>query len=553
MKILKNDLINIIQQNLVEADSYSRKFGKRYDQTTELEKYVDVQENGICKYAIRMMGGSQTGINPDYRFANPRGIYCYPLTSKIYDQLIYDELPYVSKAEHIVVFELQRTDKWLDVNAQDKYPNWLDICRQMTENAQKMSGKIDQSQNIDFDLILSESEDEGKHWNLSDGAKIYDFGYILKHYFFEKVFLKYDSSGEEVYRNKQAVAWQKLLQSVGFIGIYDKGDKVLHSHEPTQLVALQVDALKRIKFYKTETFRKSKTPFVTSKNFENHLNNLSALKKIELASISKDPKVLIALSKDNSHYIRDALTRNPNTPPEVLMILVLMILSRDLSQYMKSAVALHPNVTPEVLMILAKDENDTIRTSVAANSKTPPELLQEMSKDPKISVRKAVASNQNTPIEVLEILGNNKNESVWVKASLSKNPKTPPKILMIFAEEQFESVREYVAENPNTPPEALMILAKDEKDENSTVRYNVAKNPNTPTEALMILAKDKHKPIRVYIASNQNTPIEVLVILVNDPMPWIRKIVEENPTYKKYIKTNKNLSEQWNRILGKRG
>ena len=386
MKIKKSQLCNIIQQNLFEADAYTRKFGKRYDQPTELEKYVDVRENGICKYAIRMIGGMQTGINPGYRFANPRGIYCYPLTSEIYKQLVNDKLPYVSKAEHIVVFELQKTDKWLNINAQDKYPNWLDICRQMTENAKKMSGKIDQSQNIDFDQILRDAEYGGKHWNFSDGAKIYDFGFFLKKFFVGEVFFKWDSDGGEVYRNKQAVAWQKLIQSVGFVGIYDEGESVLHPSEPTQLVALQVDALKTIKFYETKNFRKSKTPFVNSKNLEMYLNALSDSEKSKLASITKDPKILIALSKDI--YIRRDIAMNQNTPPGVLIIL-----AKDPDEYVRRHVAMNQNTPPEALTILAGDTNEHVKRYVADNSKTPIETLIILAKDPDEYVRRYVAQN----------------------------------------------------------------------------------------------------------------------------------------------------------------
>jgi hypothetical protein len=221
-----------------------------------------------------MMDNMQMGINPKFEFGNPRGIYCYPLTKKIYKQLINNKLPYVSDSEHIVVFELQSTDKWLDVSS-NKYSNWLDICRQMTESAKKMSGKVDQSQNIDFDQLIITAEYRGKHWDLSNGAKIYDFGFFLRKFFTSKSIFKYDSDGDPMYRDKQSVVWQKLLQSAGFVGVYDEGKRVLHENEPTQLVALQVDALKRIKFYVTKTFRKSKIPTVKkdAEEFQNSLRS----------------------------------------------------------------------------------------------------------------------------------------------------------------------------------------------------------------------------------------------------------------------------------------
>ena len=411
MKITKSQLRNIIQQNLVEADTYTRKFGKRYDQTAELEKYVNVRENGICKYAIRMMGGLQTGINPGYHFKNPRGIYCYPLTREIYEQLTNDKLPYMSDAEHIVVFELQSTDKWLDVNASNKHQNWLDVCEKMTLEAENLLGR-----KINFKLILRKAKKRGEHWNISGGAKIYDFGFFLKKFFVEKVFFKKDPKGEDLYRDKQAVAWQKLLQSVGFIGVYDEGGGILHPSEPIQLVALQVDALKTIKFYETKNFRKSKTPAIAYKSLEEYLNTLSYLEKFKLALSTKDPKILIALSKDNT-----------------------------LSTY----------------------ENFYIRKNIAMNQ--------------------------------------------------------------------------------NTPPEAFIILAE---DPDPLINQSVAENSNAPSEALIkILEKNPDGGTRASIAYNKNTPLEALITLSKDPDEYVRGTVAQNPTYIKYLESNKSLSERWNRIL----
>jgi hypothetical protein len=322
----------------------------------------------------------------------------------------------MSDAEHIVVFELQSTDKWLDVNASNKHQNWLDVCEKMTLEAENLLGR-----KINFKLILRKAKKLGKHWNISGGAKIYDFGFFLKKFFVGKVFFKKDPKGEDLYRDKQAVAWQKLLQSVGFIGVYDEGGSILHTDEPTQLVALQVDALKRIKFYKTETFRKSKTPLesktpvITYKSLEEHLNTLSYPEKRKLASSTKDPKILIALSKDNT---------------------------------------------------LPKYENYSVKNNIIYN--------------------------------------------------------------------------------PNTPPEAFIILAE---DTNEHVRRHVVMNENTPLEALIILAKDPDEYVRGNVAMNQNTPLEILILLSKDPDEYVRDKVAQNPTYIKYLESNKSLSERWNRIL----
>jgi hypothetical protein len=459
------------------------------------------------------MGGMQMGINTGYRFANPRGIYCYPLTNFIYDQLIEGVLPYLSNAEHIVFFELQNTDKWLDVNAQDKYPNWLDICRQMTENAKKMSGKINQSQNIDFDQILRDAENEARHWDLSNGAKIYDFGFFLKKFFVGEVFFKKDAEGEDLYRDKQAVAWQKFLQSVGFIGVYDEGESVLHPSEPTQLVALQVDALKRIKFYETKAFRKSKNTLEDYKSLKDYIKSITSNAQFGKMSSNMSPGALMLLAEDEDLSVRQAVAMHPKTPPEALMIL-----AKDTDLSVKLIVISNPNITPEALIVLSKDTEENVRNDVGMHRKTPPEVLKILATD----------------------------SSPYVKASVASNPKTPPEGLLDLAKDENPNIKYHVAHNTNAPPEALMILATDTDED---VLKGVVRNPNTPPEALMILAKNDYTYIRFYAAGHLNTPLEALLILSKDRYLYIREAVAKNPTYIKYLESNKSLSERWNKIL----
>jgi hypothetical protein len=177
---------------------------------------------------------------------------------------------------------------------------------------------------------------------------------------------------------------------------------VLHSSEPTQLVALQVDALKTIKFYKTKTFRKSKTPLANYKSLKDYLNTLSYSEKLKLALSTKDPKILIELSKDNTlstdenFYIKKNILRNKNTPLEALIIL-----AEDSDEYIRKDIAINQNTPPEALTILAGDTNEYVRRHVVMNQNTPLEALILLSKDPDEYVRSNVAQHP-TYIKYLE-------------------------------------------------------------------------------------------------------------------------------------------------------
>jgi hypothetical protein len=80
--------------------------------------------------------------------------------------------------------------------------------------------------------------------------------------------------------------------------------------------------------------------------------------------------------------------------------------------------------------------------------------------------------------------------------------------------------------------------------ENFYIRKNIAMNQNTPPEALTILAGDTNEyDVRRYVAMNQNTPLEALILLSKDPDEYVRDTVAQNPTYIKYLESNKDLSK----------
>jgi hypothetical protein len=67
-------------------------------------------------------------------------------------------------------------------------------------------------------------------------------------------------------------------------------------------------------------------------------------------------------------------------------------------------VARNPNTPPETLILLAKDKNYNVRWRVAQNPNTPPETLALMAKDENSYVRSWVARNPNTPQYVKDYL-----------------------------------------------------------------------------------------------------------------------------------------------------
>lgn len=419
-------LRKLVQVYLNEADAYTKKFGKRFDQSAEVKSYVGVVENEIVKYAVRMTDTPKLGINPGYSFDNPRGIYAYPLISQIYDDLVNDELPYVSKARNFVIFEIKDAKKWLDVGSNIKYKNWKDICNVMLQHANSTFNK-----DILFEDVLDEAK-KGLHWSISNGAKIYDFGYALTKFFPE---------------NKMSSIWQSILLNAGFEGVYDPGMSVLHKDEPTQLVALKLSAIKQVNMYDTKTFRKSSRPLrddTYNTSIKLTLSELNSMTYEQKYNIIRSPSGklanlsnLLILVKDKNMEVRNLIAWTENMYPEILEKL-----ANDEHIDVKKAVMFNAN-TPKNLMLKLMEEfvngNDNQKNVIARFRKTPTEILKKLENDPLYA--RALATNTNVSTEFL--IKSSKSENQWLRVDVANNTSTPVEVLRELAADEDKIVRKY--------------------------------------------------------------------------------------------------------------
>jgi HEAT repeat protein len=81
----------------------------------------------------------------------------------------------------------------------------------------------------------------------------------------------------------------------------------------------------------------------------------------------------------------------------------------------------------ELLSVLAKDEKGYVRWAVAKNINTPPEILAQLAEDEDNGVRRAVAKNPHTPYNTLVMLTKDKNVSVRIRAEEALQERTVKK------------------------------------------------------------------------------------------------------------------------------
>mgnify|MGYP003123409789 CR=1 FL=1 len=177
-------------------------------------------------------------------------------------------------------------------------------------------------------------------------------------------------------------------------------------------------------------------------------------------------------------------------------------------------------------------------------------------------VRKLVAGNPSTPKQILIKFSDDDDE--YIRRNVAENPSAPTEVLTKLSSDKKRYVREGVAENPSTPPEALIRLSYDESVRQGLpsgvitpfngVKQGVANNPSTPPEALIRLSYDESPQVKEFVASNPRTPLEVLIRLLSDRsfnVPWVRRAVRDNKTYKDYInQKDQQLQESWMKIAG---
>ena len=222
---------------------------KNPEQNPKLSAYEQ-----LLKYAhnpnvyISMTYLPKLGINPMSEYNTPIGIYCYPLKA-VWDLYHFDEnkslkeLPYVSDTKYIQVFEWNGKGKFLNV---DNYSE-----QDLNQDIEKIKNKYSHIEYID-NII---------EWGMETAkidkpaSKLFNIlqiifrtspkrGYYTKRQFtmvmdkYQKVeFKEYSKSGREA---------GKILRYLGYAGMVDYGNGIIHKNEPTQAFFLSMEYINHL-------------------------------------------------------------------------------------------------------------------------------------------------------------------------------------------------------------------------------------------------------------------------------------------------------------------
>lgn len=390
---------------LQESDAYQRKFGKKFDPSDKIKPYVDqFSSDGIAKYAITMTSLNKLGVNPLSEYKTPFGIYLYPLTSEIYSDLLKNTLPFASEQSNVSIVRLinPTKSKWLKVDVNYGF-DIKSLAKKVLLDAEKIRdelsnerwrhkafflinrSKLDDRASFSFnelarddksksnlDLLLKLLDSEALHTNSGlDSQELFDLTYLA-------------SRGSTF--PKAPILWNKILRNLGYDGIYDPGESVIHENEPHQACALSIKAVELVETFETESIRKTtnlrkRTVYGFGKILEKlksseEISNL--WNKVRVYANEKEKQELlfkISLNKNAPSKIVEEIAEDveywdnmtikhiaghKNSTSNALLTLVLKenpisLQTHNLPPYILKIIIENPKVTPEILEIISKN------------------------------------------------------------------------------------------------------------------------------------------------------------------------------------------------------
>lgn len=530
-----NDSLNeFVRSVLLEITRYEKETGKKYDVVESIKKLVS--KSHPVKYAFTMTLIPKVGINPMTSFDTPAGVYAYQLNLSYFRRLLDNTLPFASDRPYCNIMKLNfGAGKWLITSK-----NGLDTATDADVEAvkQKVGSKVSTT-----------AEKLGKHWNMGNACKIYDLTYFAT---------------KELPRS--TVAWARLLRDLGYIGVYDPGNSVLHPSEPMQLVCLNASAYTWMNTYETREIRKKEqkdidydhdeakwtkqkvkdwvekwqtTELVT---FDADLENEQRALEIVRGFLPADTDTLtMAFEKSASSEKYDDIVRNPNATQELLqktidvkLPIILEKLDNGLwwsNVSLFDAIYLHPNCPPSFWNNLEDFIRSELSSAVWMSPNVPTDVLMKCFN--KITHGKKI----NDAMAETNSVYHQKN-----LVAMLRNPKMPPDILEQALDSKREDVSYAAMYNPNIPQRRYDALLQKLKDPNVSdidkkpILYRLNLKPN---DAIKILNTSKDEEAnRIILRRTQFSPetLDALAGKFSANREYLRNIIINPQTSKKTIR-----------------
>ena len=294
---MKNSEIReFIKEVLVEITRYEKETGRKYDSSAIIESYV--RDEVPPPYAFTMTSIPKVGINPKTYFNTPAGIFFYPLDKMHYTQLMTNTLPYASNAPYCSLLKPNYSGKWLIMHADGR-----DEATEQDKVA-AINLALDELKrpSTTSAIPIHSNAREVEEFVFNRGSHVRQHGSIDSFIFDLSFWMTRNSQ-------RQTVAWTNFLRKLGYVGIYDHGNSILHPGEPWQGVLLEARAYEVINTFETSDIRKA-TRFWSQEKIDTTIaakaDREEKIRKIWEKNIDSDDPNFLA-----------AIIENPKTPPDI--------------------------------------------------------------------------------------------------------------------------------------------------------------------------------------------------------------------------------------------
>ncbi|MEA5598133.1 hypothetical protein [Rivularia sp. UHCC 0363] len=300
------------------------------------------------------------------------------------------------------------------------------------------------------------------------------------------------------------------------------------------------------------------------------------LGRLVAANPSAQAELLRELASSQDKATRENVTKNPNTPTDILLKLagdfpssffanpvlsLLMLenpnLATDISYWsllkllkqdvapewflacaamhsnslVLEAVAKHKQASEHVLEQLAiKSRYDPeLGLCIAQRKDVSPQILEKLAEHGASSVRLYLATYPKVPVRVLEILVDNPepnwNLRVAIETSIAKNPNTPLNVLEKLIKVPYTKVKSAIAKRADLTKHLIIELSMDYRVHTMNFLPN---NPHIPSSWLEEMAEHPSERVRQMVARHPHTPKHLLIQAAKDLQ--LRQFVAENPS-----------------------
>ena len=296
LAVKNSEIKEFIKEVLVEITRYEKETGKKYDSSAIIESYV---KNEVPpSYAFTMTEIPKVGLNPKTDFSTPAGVYFYPLDTQRYIQLIKNTLPYASGAPYCNLLKLNYSGKWLIMHDDGR-----DAATEQ-DKAAAINLAVDELKRPSTTgaIPIHSNAREVEEFVFSRGLHVKQHGSIDSFIFDLSFWMTRNSQ-------RRTVAWTNFLRKLGYVGIYDHGNSILHPGEPWQGVLLEARAYDVVNTFETDDIRK-----VTRTWSQEKINTTIATKADREDKIRKIWEKNI--DSDDPNFLT-AIIENPKTPPDI--------------------------------------------------------------------------------------------------------------------------------------------------------------------------------------------------------------------------------------------